>query len=101
MGAVFIALAVLLLGGIVAMLFVLMLVSIFITYVVPKGIFGTTCDELGNEIIDYTKYIALPDAKGINVIKGIFSFILVLFSSDGLTLVMLSIFLLVISILAW
>ena len=83
--------------SIVAMLFVLMLVSIFITYVVPKGIFGTTCDELGNEIIDYTKYIALPDAKGINVIKGVFSFILVLFSNDGLTLVMLSIFLLVIS----
>ncbi len=83
--------------SIIAMLAALMIVSIIITYVVPKGTFGTRVDEFGNEIIDYTQYISLPDSKGINVIKGIFSFVLVLFSSDGITLIMLSLFLLTIS----
>lgn len=83
--------------SIVGMLATLMITSIIITYIVPKGTFDTSIDEFGNEIIDYTKYISLPDSKGINVIKGIFSFVLVLFSRDGLSLVMLSIFLLTIS----
>ena len=39
--------------SIIAMLAALMIVSIIITYVVPKGTFGTRVDEFGNEIIDY------------------------------------------------
>lgn len=83
--------------SIIIMLAALMVFSIIITYIVPKGTFGTTIDEFGNEIVDYTQYISLPDSKGINIIKGIFSFVLVLFSGDGLSLIMLSLFLLTIS----
>ena len=83
--------------SIVAMLAALMILSIIITYIVPKGTFGTTIDEFGNEIVDYNNYISISDSKGINIIKGIFSFILVLTSNDGLSLIMLCLFLLTIS----
>ena len=83
--------------SILIMLEALVLFSIIITYVVPKGTFGTTIDEFGNIITDYNNYIKLPDKSGINIFKGLFGFVLVLFSSDGLSLLMLSLFLLVIS----
>lgn len=75
----------------------LILLSIVITYVIPKGAFGTTMDEYGNAVIDYTKYEMLDNQKGINIFKGLFSFILVLFSGDGLSIIMLCVFLLIIS----
>ena len=80
--------------GIVIMLFALVIFAIAITYVIPKGTFGETINEDGEIITDYTKYIALPDKSGINIFKGLFGFILVLFTSDGLSLIMLSLFLL-------
>ena len=83
--------------GIIIMLEALVVFSIIITYIVPKGIFGTTVDEFGNIITDYNNYIKLTDISGINIFKGLFGFILVLFSSDGLSLLMLSLFLLIIS----
>ena len=76
--------------GIVIMLFALVIFAIAITYVIPKGTFGETINEDGEIITDYTKYIALPDKSGINIFKGLFGFILVLFTSDGLSLIMLS-----------
>lgn len=83
--------------SIVIMLEVLVLLSILITYIIPKGTFGTTTDEFGNIVNDYNNFISLPEKSGINIFKGLFGFILVLFSSDGLSLLMLSLFLLVIS----
>lgn len=83
--------------SIVIMLETLVLFSILITYIIPKGTFGTTTDEFGNIINDYNNFISLPDKSGINIFKGLFGFILVLFSEDGLSLFMLSLFLLSIS----
>ena len=83
--------------NILIMLEALVFIAIIITYLIPKGTFGTTTDEFGNIINDYSNYIKLPDQSGINIFKGLFGFILVLFSNDGLSLIMLSLFLLVIS----
>ncbi|MGM9858569.1 MAG: Na+/H+ antiporter NhaC family protein [Bacilli bacterium] len=83
--------------SVVIILLSLIFISIGSTYLIPRGIFGTTIDSSGNSVVDYTNYISLTDAKGINILKGIFAPILVLFSKDGLTILMLSLFLLVIS----
>ena len=66
------------------MLEVLVLIAIAITYIIPKGMFGTMTDEAGNLVTDYSLYIKLTEQKGINIFKGLFGFILVLFSSVGL-----------------
>ena len=71
----------------------LLFFSIILTYVVPKGTFGTLTDGS----TDYLTYIPRSDIKGIGLLKGIFAPVLVFFSSDGLTLIMLSLFLFVIS----
>ena len=83
--------------SIILILLFLIVFSIVITYLVPKGMFETVIDAAGNIIVDYNKYVPLPEKSGINIFKGLFSFILVLFSGDGLSILMLSIFLLVIS----
>lgn len=83
--------------SILIMLASLIILSIVITYVVPKGTFESYINEFGEVIYDYTKYIKLPDQEGINIFKGLFSPILVLFSGDGLSLLMLSLFILFIA----
>lgn len=83
--------------SVVIILLTLIVVSITLTYIIPRGMFGTITDSLGNDVIDYTNYIRLTDAKGINLFKGILAPIFVLFSKDGLTIFMLSLFLMVIS----
>ena len=82
--------------SVLVLLFALMVGAIILTYVVPKGEYLTT-NINGEEVIDYSSYHKLDGEKGINIFKGIFSFILILGSGDGLNLIMLSIFLLVIS----
>jgi len=76
-----------------SLLISLLFFSIILTYVVPKGTFGTLPDGS----TDYLTYIPRNDVKGISLGKGIFAPVLVFFSSDGLTLIMLSLFLFVIS----
>ncbi|MBO7408103.1 MAG: hypothetical protein J6V14_10790, partial [Clostridia bacterium] len=71
----------------------LMILAIVLTYVIPKGEFGTLAD--GSP--DYSAYIPRDDIKGVNIVKGIFAPFLVFASEDGLTLIMLSLFLLIIS----
>lgn len=71
----------------------LLVLSIVLTYVLPKGTFGTLADGS----TDYLTYIPQNNMKGINPAKGIFAPVLVFLSSDGLTLIMLSLFLFVIS----
>lgn len=83
--------------SILIMLASLIVFSIIITYIVPKGTFESYVNEFGEVVYDYTKYIKLPNQEGINIFKGILSPILVLFSSDGLSLLMLSLFILFIA----
>jgi len=71
----------------------LMILAIVLTYVIPKGSFGT----LEDGSTDYSVYTVRDDIKGINILKGIFAPVLVFASGDGLTLIMLTVFLLVIS----
>ena len=75
-----------------ALLFALMIVAIILTYVVPKGEFGALPD--GSP--DYLTYTRLEGASGIPIWKGLLAPILVFGSDNGLTLIMLSLFLLVI-----
>ena len=71
----------------------LLIVSIVLTYVVPKGVFGT----LPNGETNYLDYIRLDDKGGIPIWQGLLAPILVFFSADGLSLFMLSLFLFVVS----
>ena len=75
------------------LLFALMIVAIVMTYIVPRGQFGTFEDGTVN-YLDYKQTDGVP---GISIIKGIFAPFLVFASGDGITLIMLSLFLLVIS----
>lgn len=74
---------------VVILLFVLMLAAIVLTYAVPKGEFGVNADGTA----DYLDYKPIEGAKGIPVWKGLLAPILVFGSSNGLTLIMLSLFL--------
>ena len=76
-----------------ALLLGLLILSIVLTYVVPKGKFGT----LPSGEVNYLEYIPIDGAGGISVIRGILAPVLVFASGDGLTLIMLSLFLFVIS----
>ncbi|MBR5980942.1 MAG: hypothetical protein IK035_02935, partial [Firmicutes bacterium] len=71
----------------------LLIASIVLTYVVPKGAFGTLPD--GSTY--YLDYIRLDDKGGIPVWQGLLAPVLVFFSSDGLLLFMLSLFLFTVS----
>ena len=83
--------------NVVILFTVLLIASIILTYIIPRGTFATTTIENGEVITDYTRYIALESETGINIFKGIFAPILILFSNDGLSIVMLMLFLLVVS----
>ena len=75
------------------LLVVLLAVSIVLTYLVPKGEFGVLPDGT----TDYLQYTRRDDIAGIPWYQGVFAPVLVFFSSDGLTLAMLSLFLFVIA----
>ncbi len=75
-----------------ALLFALMIAAIVLTYVIPKGAFGTTPDGQ----TDYLAYTRVASAKGIPIWKGLLAPVLVFASNNGLTLIMLSLFLVVI-----
>lgn len=79
--------------SVLIMLISLLAVSIVLTYVIPKGHFAL--DETGREI--YTEYVSDGAGGGINIFKGIFAPFLNLASGDGITVIMLSLFLVVIS----
>ena len=79
--------------SVLIMLFALLIVSIVLTYVLPKGEFGVNADGTA----DYSVYIEKTGEGGINIFKGVFAPILNLGSGDGITVIMLSLFLVVIS----
>lgn len=76
-----------------ALLLGLLIVAIVLTYIIPGGSFGTHADGS----VDYSTYHALKGSGGIELWKGVLAPALVFFSGDGVTLIMLSLFLLVIS----
>lgn len=75
------------------LLSVLLIVSVIMTYVVPKGEFGLTDSGETN----YLDYRLRADLGGIPLWRGLLAPVLVFFSSDGITLIGLSLFLFVIS----
>lgn len=79
--------------SVLALLVGLLVLAIVLTYVLPKGAFGTNPDGS----IDYGTYVPLGNEGGINIFKGIFAPFLNVASSDGITVIMLSVFLLIIS----
>ena len=81
--------------SVLILLAVLMAASIVLTYVLPKGAYQTVTVN-GEEVTDYQSYIPLSKEPGIPVWKGILSPFLLLGGSDGINLIMLSVFLLII-----
>ena len=75
------------------LLLILMIGAIILTYVVPRGQFGVFDDGT----VNYLDYKELDGKPGISIVKGIFAPFLVFASGDGITLIMLCLFLLVIS----
>ena len=76
-----------------ALLASIMLVSIALTYIIPGGDFGTLAD--GSP--DFSVYIRRDDYSGVPILKGIFAPVLVFFTSDGITLLALALFLIVVA----
>ena len=77
------------------MLVCLMVLAIILTYIIPRGEYATSIID-GKTVTDYENYHQL-DIPGINIFKGIFAPFLILGTSDGLTVIMLSIFILIIA----
>ena len=75
-----------------ALLLALMFAAIVLTYAIPKGSFGANADGS----VNYLEYERIEGASGIPIWKGLLAPILVFLSDNGLTLIMLSLFLLVI-----
>ncbi|MBR4658348.1 MAG: hypothetical protein IKP26_03730 [Clostridia bacterium] len=75
-----------------ALLLTLMIAAIVLTYAIPKGSFGANADGS----VNYLEYERIEGASGIPIWKGLLAPILVFLSDNGLTLIMLSLFLLVI-----
>ena len=81
--------------SVLILLAVLMAVSVGLTYAIPKGAYKTATVN-GEEIVDYQSYIPLSDESGIPIWKGVLAPFLLLGGSDGINIIMLSVFLLVI-----
>ena len=71
----------------------LLILSVALTYMIPKGEFGLLPDGK----INYLDYVRRDDLGGIPLWKGILAPLLVFGSADGLKLIVLSLFLFVIS----
>lgn len=78
--------------GVVALLVALMIAAIVLTYIIPRGEFGQTAEG----VTDYLDYRRLEGRGGIPLWKGLLAPVLVFGSSNGITLIMLTLFLLVI-----
>lgn len=77
---------------VVLFLFAIVILSIVLTYLIPKGEFGQNADGSMN----YLDYRQIEGDRGINILKGIFAPVLVFTSDNGITLIMLSLFLMVV-----
>lgn len=75
-----------------ALLLALMIAAIVLTYIIPRGEFGLSPDGT----VNYLDYRRLEGKSGIPVLKGLAAPVLVFGSASGVTLIMLTLFLLVI-----
>ncbi|MBQ7173453.1 MAG: YfcC family protein [Clostridia bacterium] len=90
---------------VVCLLLGLLVLATVLTYVIPSGEFGKQLDEAGNvmldesgkEKIDYSVYIQDETGSGIPIWKALLSPFLVFASSEGLALIVLSLFLFILS----
>ena len=73
-------------------LFVLMMASLLLTHLLPRGEFAVQ-----NGVTDYGTYIRRDDLPGLPFWKALLAPFLILGSEDGLTLIVLSVFLLIVS----
>ena len=78
--------------SVLILLFVLMVASIVLTYIIPNGRFLEV-----NGQVDYSTYEKIEGSKGIAIWKGLLAPFLILGTKDGINLIMLSVFLLVIT----
>ena len=78
---------------VLCLLIAALILSAILTYIIPRGQFGVTADGE----IDYSVYQVRDDLSGVHPVKAIFAPVLVFVSSDGLSLLMLSLFLFTIS----
>ena len=76
-----------------ALLLALLVFSVVLSYFIPKGEFGL----LPNGETNYLEYIPRDDLAGISPLRGLLAPLLVFFSADGPTLLVLSLFLFTIS----
>ena len=76
--------------SILVILISLLVISIVLTFILPKGEFGV----FENGDTNYSQITLIENMGGIPLWKGILSPILVFFSSDGISLVFLSLFIL-------
>ena len=74
-------------------LLVFLAVTIVLTYLIPGGSFGTLPDGS----VDYSSYTQSAGAGGIPIWKGLLAPFLVFASEDGLSLIMLTLFLLILT----
>ena len=75
------------------LLVILLAVTIVLTYLIPAGSFGTLPDGS----VDYSSYHRIEGMQGIPVWQGILAPILVFGSSDGMTLIVLCLFLVILA----
>ncbi len=78
---------------VLCLLAAMLVVSAILTYVIPRGEFGTNADGTTN----YSVYNERSDLPGVHPVKAIFAPVLVFASGDGVSLLVLSLFLFVIS----
>lgn len=81
--------------SVLILLLALMALSVVLTYVLPKGAYRTAVVD-GEPVTDYQSYIPLENESGIPVWKGVLAPFLLLGGGDGINIIMLSVFLLVI-----
>lgn len=82
---------------VVILLVAMLAVASILTYVIPRGEWGKTTNSEGEIANDYAVYNERNDLPGVHPVKAIFAPVLVFASGDGLSLLMLSLFLFVIS----
>lgn len=82
--------------SVLVLLILLIVASTVLTYIIPKGTYGTVIVD-GEEVPDYKTYLPLDTVKGIPIWKGLLAPFLIIGTGDGIGLIMLSVFLLVIT----